>query len=109
MSSKVNDNKRTGANRRRRTVKNAYVDVDLVSIKPGIDYCNWIRVTKQKLKERDTKICQIQQREIEKIVNGELSKLNLASPHFTVKAAVIAQIRQTFCQMIDGWAGVNIS
>ncbi len=37
------------AKRKQRTVKNALVDIDKVTIEPGDNYQNWIETTKQKL------------------------------------------------------------
>ena len=36
--------------RKRRIVNNAYVDIDSVVTEPGQYYCNWVPITKQKLK-----------------------------------------------------------
>ena len=36
--------------RKRRTIKNSYVDLDSVTIEPGHGYIGWIPITKQKLK-----------------------------------------------------------
>ncbi len=36
--------------RKQREVKNAIVDIDYVAVQPGHNYCDWIEITKKKLK-----------------------------------------------------------
>ena len=35
--------------RRQRVVKNSYVEVDSVTVPSGDNYCDWVRITKEKL------------------------------------------------------------
>lgn len=42
--------------RKQRVVKNAHVEIEDVNEVSGYNYCNWIQITKQKLKEREKKL-----------------------------------------------------
>lgn len=63
---KINDDHHE---RKHRIVKNAHVDIENVSIESGSNYCNWIEITKQKLKERENKLLRIKLNLIQKIFN----------------------------------------
>ena len=58
-----NDNRE----RKQRVVKNAHVDIEGVTSESGNNYCNWIQITKQKLKEREAKMINIKMKLIKSI------------------------------------------
>eukprot|EP01084_Bolivina_argentea_P278870 476627_1 len=46
-------------NRKKRTIKNALVNVEDITINSGPDFINWLSLTKTKLKEREIKLMKI--------------------------------------------------
>eukprot|EP01083_Nonionella_stella_P156918 508697_1 len=96
-----------------RRVKNSYVDLDSVTSEPGTNYCDWIQITKQKLKEREEKQTRIAIQKIESIVNAEIKiKKERNATHHHKMAFVIPQTitKNTFKQLfakIDAWDGVK--
>eukprot|EP01083_Nonionella_stella_P055930 147463_1 len=100
--------------RKRRVVKNAYVEIDAVAVQPGIDFCDWIKITKQHLKELENAQFEIKRSEIEHIVNTVLEahkdRLQLLGAKFIVIPTSIFNntLRALDCK-IDEWPGVNLS
>eukprot|EP01083_Nonionella_stella_P318128 1161321_1 len=96
-----------------RRVKHAYVDIDSVTDEPGLNYCNWIQITKELLKEREQKQRLIAIQKVESIVNAELRiKHEFNTMNNTPMAYVFPQeiTRNTFKQLfakIDAWDGVK--
>eukprot|EP01084_Bolivina_argentea_P156904 273420_1 len=88
--------------KRTRTVKNALVDIDSVSVPPGTNYCNWITVTKQQLKEREFTFLKIKVNKIEFIVNDECKIQN-----FAIQKNVIDHTMKMLSNKIDQWQGVS--
>eukprot|EP01084_Bolivina_argentea_P010236 19055_1 len=97
--------------RKKRIVKNAYVDVDSVKAQPGIDYCDWIRITRQKLKERERKLFQITIDKIESIVNKEIQKQPQVhhGAIFVFPSQISEQTLAQLFEKINDWQGVQTS
>ena len=99
--------------RKQRTVKNGYIDIDSVADLPGKNYCDWINITKDKLKKRESQLLSIKLVEIQRIVNNEIS--SSSSHHFnkyrTYKIHDI-KIKYIFNHslfiVIDQWEGVQL-
>ena len=94
--------------RKQRTGKNGYIDIDSVTITPGIDFCNWIRLTKEKLKERETKLLMIKISEIESIVNKQLSTSTRPCIYKINRILMENNINTSIISVIDEWPGVHI-
>eukprot|EP01084_Bolivina_argentea_P241873 405901_1 len=94
--------------RKRRCVKNAYVDIDSVA-QPGIDYCAWIPITRQKLKEREQKQSQVTITRIESIVNNYRNQTPnpLTLTPFVVANYVKHHTFRVLFDKIDIWEGVR--
>eukprot|EP01084_Bolivina_argentea_P221909 375726_1 len=88
---------------RKRTVMNALVDIDSVSIQPGTNYCNWIKLSKHQLKERELILLKLKSSKIQFIVNNECKMYN-----FIVNQKIIDTTMNVLGNKIDGWNGVNV-
>lgn len=88
--------------RKQKSVKNAYTDVDSVAIQPGTDYKEWIKITKDKLYERECKIRKTQIIEVEGIINGLNNSVFIFPKN--IRDDALGVIRT----MISRWKGVNI-
>ena len=97
--------------RKPRRVNNAYIDIDSVTIGPGYMHCNWKILTKQKLKERETKLLNIKIAQIETIINKQLSSLTLtksSSYGYKINITLINNaINKSINDGIDKWKGVH--
>eukprot|EP01084_Bolivina_argentea_P251353 421554_1 len=58
--------------KRKRTVKNALVNIEDVSIQPGPHYINWIDICQEKLKEREMKILNQRLQITDKSINSSI-------------------------------------
>eukprot|EP01084_Bolivina_argentea_P045488 83741_1 len=87
--------------KRKRTVNNALVDIDSVSVSPGVNYINWIKVARQQLKQRESIILKIKINKIQSIVNNE-SRVQ----HFAIQQEIIDTTMKMLCNKIDQWKGV---
>ena len=95
--------------RKQRVVNNAYIDIDSVTTEPGPDYCNWIDISKRKLKEREAKLLSIKIKEIQQIVNTEAAKFGYAiNTRFTIPDSIIHRILLHLYGVIHRWNGVNL-
>eukprot|EP01084_Bolivina_argentea_P154950 270073_1 len=100
--------------RKQRVVKNAYVDIDSVAVQPGIDYCDWIKIAQQQLKERENALFEIKRSQIEHIVNSELDSHQHQLQSNESKIVIIPPtifndtLHALYCK-IDEWTGVNLS
>ena len=90
-----------------RAVNNGYVDVYDVEIKPGIDFCDWIKLTKEKLKERESILLSIKITEIEDIVNKQLLTISTPCIYKINSSAINNTINTSIISVIDTWKGVN--
>eukprot|EP01083_Nonionella_stella_P076480 208416_1 len=80
------------------------------STPPGFNYCNWIEIAKQQLKEREVGLMTVRIIEIESTVNKNLSSLHQPLNHptkFIVSQQLIAQSFLRLCNKIDNWNGVR--
>lgn len=93
--------------RKRRTVKNAYVDLDSVTTKPGIGYANWIPITKQKLKQRECQLLSIKITKIEMIVSEHMMSMMMTN-NYKIPRQAMKSITDELFGEIDGWNGVNL-
>jgi len=98
-------------NRKQRVVKNAYIDIDAVSDPPGPGYANWITISRQMLKERESKLLSIKTEQIERIFNESVRNLH---PHRDFKLFKISQDRmrivlQQLFTNLNTWNGPNLS
>eukprot|EP01084_Bolivina_argentea_P221914 375732_1 len=82
------------------TSRNALVDIDSVSVQPGANYNNWIKLTKQQLKEREFILFSLKINKIQSIVNHR---------HFIIHQQIIDTTMNMLCNKIDQWKGVNIN
>eukprot|EP01084_Bolivina_argentea_P221912 375730_1 len=90
--------------KRKRTVRNAIVDIDSVSVQPGMNYSNWAKLSKQQLKERELTLLKLKINKIQSIVNNECKVHN-----FAIKQDIIDATINTLGNKIDAWNGVNIN
>ena len=101
-----------------RTVNNGYIDIDSIKDAPGINYVEWIKITKDKLKEREIHLLSIKMNEIHRIVNITLcshknikneSGLMTNNPHYNISNTLMKSIFHEFLfPAIDRWTGVHI-
>eukprot|EP01083_Nonionella_stella_P135598 412500_1 len=89
--------------RKRRMVYNAYVDIDTVTEQPGPNCNNWIKITKIKLQERESKLLKLVQDKIECIVN---ESEHLQS--FTISAHITNATSAVLTKSINDWKGINL-
>eukprot|EP00483_Globobulimina_turgida_P012434 UN12457 len=57
--------------RKQRRVLNGYIDIDDVTDEAGPNYINWIKCTKQKLKERECKLMSVRITTLQHIINNQ--------------------------------------
>ena len=94
--------------RRQRAVHNAYIDIDSVTITPGLNFSHWKNLTKQKLMERETKLLNIKMREIERIVTKQLSLLSNGCI-YKINNMVKHMINTSISSAIQKWQGNQIN
>eukprot|EP01084_Bolivina_argentea_P231953 391056_1 len=99
-----------------RTIKNAYVNTNSVKVEPGASYCNWVPITKQKLKIRDDKLLSIKIQKTESVVNAEISRLQPSKTDFvqhhstyTIDKQIIADAFNQLHKQLDSWTGVRLT
>eukprot|EP01084_Bolivina_argentea_P221910 375727_1 len=90
--------------KRKRTVRNALVDIDSVSVQPGLNYTNWIKLSKHQLKEREFKVIKLKINKIQFIVNNECE-----THDFRIKQEIIDSALNQLRNKIDQWNGVNVN
>ena len=96
------------SSRKQRTVKNGYIDIDSVTTAPGFKYCNWMKLTKEKLKQREIKLLSIKISEIENIVNKKLLTSSNPCTYTINKTAIENIIATSIISVVDGWKGVHV-
>eukprot|EP01083_Nonionella_stella_P076333 207954_1 len=94
--------------RKRRTVKHGYVALDHVTIEPGPNYCDWIQLTRHKLKERERNLLNVKRHQIESIMNLKLIPYTNRFK-FTVPSAITDTTLRLLYEKIDTWQGVEIA
>ena len=93
--------------RRSRKLKNTIVDIESIDIECGDNYINWIKLTKEKLKERESKLLMIRIYEIESNVNKHLTQ---EIQKYKISFEFIKSILNgNLFRIIDSWKGINIS
>eukprot|EP01084_Bolivina_argentea_P261203 441315_1 len=93
--------------RKQRLVVNPLVDIDSVTVSPGIHYCDWIAITKTKLKEREYKLVKVKVEQIQSIINNECKIYNSNSNNFTLQHEFNATMKLLY-DKINKWNGVNV-
>ena len=103
-------------NRKHRTINNGHINIDNIDTSPGINYIEWIRIAKDKLKQREIQLLSVKITEIQRIVNETICpsiNLNLKnqdhSQKYTISNSLIQSIFDEFLfPAIDRWSGVHI-
>ena len=93
--------------RRQRSVYGSYCDIDAVTEGPSHDYSNWIAISKEKLKERETKLTEIKMKRIQHLVDYRLAKRQI-NRRFIVPSHLWSDINLNLSQQIDEWKGVYL-
>lgn len=97
--------------RKRRKINNGLIDVDSVDISAGANYANWIAISKEKLKERETKLIQLRLEQIVNIMNQAISELAIDIPRhgdtFVVDERMIENAKAYLFLIIDKWNGIQ--
>eukprot|EP01083_Nonionella_stella_P162236 532375_1 len=92
--------------RKRRTVKHGYVALDHVTIEPGPNYCDWIQLTRHKLKERERNLLNVKRHQIESIMNLKLIPYTNRFK-FTVPSAITDTTLRLLYEKIDTWQSIR--
>eukprot|EP01084_Bolivina_argentea_P012102 22679_1 len=92
--------------RKQRIVNNAVVDLNNVSVEPGVNYTNWISITRDKLKKRELSLFSVKKLRIESVVNNELPD---CKEKYLITQDIIDHTLQELYDIIDKWSGVNMS
>eukprot|EP01083_Nonionella_stella_P041037 111311_1 len=85
---------------------NSNVDIDCVTEPSGPDCANWIKITKIKLQERESKLLTIIKHKIESIVN---ETYNASDGSFIISEHVMDVTSSALSNSINGWKGINLS
>ena len=105
--------------RKRRKVKNATIDIDSVNIECSENFVNWIKLTKEKLKQRERKLLMVRIAEIESIISKQLYMTDSSSNsnthsnnnngNYKISCKFIESVLNgNLFPIIDKWKGVNM-
>lgn len=109
-------------NRKHRTIYNGYINIDNIETSPGNNYIKWIKITKDKLKQREIQLLSIKIAEIQRIVNESIcGSINIQNSvnktayqshynrNYQISNSLIQSIFHEFLfPAIDRWNGVHI-
>eukprot|EP01083_Nonionella_stella_P163118 536063_1 len=60
--------------RKERIIKNGIIDIDDVFIGPGIEYCNWTKIARIKLRQRELILLQKRQESCNQVINSAIQQ-----------------------------------
>eukprot|EP01084_Bolivina_argentea_P252985 424828_1 len=90
--------------------ENTSVNTNNENTQPGQNYCNWLQLSRQKLKERDDKLLEIKITKIELIVNEQFQHKYVDNDTiFLVTQDVIDNALNKLYNLIDNWKGLSVA
>jgi len=104
-------------------VSNGYIDIDNIRDPPGEDFENWIEITKQKLRERESKLMSARISALQNIIKEQCAafesahsslqfrgrSVELTDPEQVLHSGVIEECLNKLSQSLQFWRGVNLS
>ena len=112
-------NRNDNRTRKQRIVKNGCIEVDNVTVSAGYLYSEWIRLSKEKLLEREGALMKIRIDKIQSIVNkqieiyiGKISDKKTSSSksnQYFVSDNTLSLVQNSIKTTIDSWNGIDLN
>lgn len=100
--------------RKQRVVKNGYIEVDNITIAPGYLYSEWIKLSKEKLLERENALMKIRINKIQSIVSKEIIAFNNKEhrqhqDEYFISQMTAKSVHKYIRNTIEAWNGIDLN